>query len=175
MRKFPKQDNEFMVIKAAAVAEHSPTIERVHDMAERENQFFAYGHTTLSVTAYEIFEARQHEAFVSGIRAYEVIGLDELDVDQHRRYGTGYILNILAQMEHDSNFSLHFLEDAERAITEASIETPHLVQAVEIIAATELGDSSSELARFALCGAATMRDAQLDVDQLLDLEDALGE
>lgn len=85
MSIFPRRDNEFMVIKAEAVAEDIPMIAQMHDMAEHQNQLFAFGHLSLAASAIDLFETEQHKAFVSGIRAYEVIGLDELDAEQHRR------------------------------------------------------------------------------------------
>lgn len=170
MSMFPRVANEFTIIKANAMAENSQQIEQFHDAAEDANRLFAFSHAVLAATTRDVFAESQHRAFIYGVRAYEVIALGEMSPEEHARYSTAYVFSILSQIEHDGNFDLHFLEDAERSLGDMQRDVPQLAQAVELLASAEMHDPSTELGHFALYGAATIRDGQLEVDQLLEFE-----
>lgn len=161
-----------MLAAASAIGLSHGSINAQHATAEKLNRLFTFCHAALGVTATELFSKTEREAFISGVRAYEVVGLGQLTTDEHRRYSMGYALAVLSEFEPDGNFGLHFLEAADKSRTELIAETPRLAEAVGIIASREITDTSTELAKLSLSGAGIMRASQLEIDELLEFEAA---
>lgn len=145
----------------------SPTFEVMHDVAEHGNPFFRFAHAAFVATLHSRtqYENRIIEAISTGVESYEVLG-----ANVGEPIPGVFSLSIITNFEQNPNYGIYLAETMEEGFREMIANHPHLAQGLQDLCEARVKDSSPELVAYSLRGAAVMRAAHIEANELWQFE-----